>query len=333
MAKFRQYLLLLEILSWFYSCIFKHVIMHKTWLYCNTENERRCELSFFLLCHKFIIPKHERFTSHIRCKWLGCLYRVWCLFSMLRSGTHSSISQWFIKIGFAPSEVHQVRFQVWKSQTLLGGDHPDFVANKKVQYWINFRMMISLNYILLQIAGGLTTFVLFLFPRKLGEMMKKSTCSKMGGSIISATHLLVFFISSPSSNGGLPKTVWQHNEPPTIRTEYSLYSQWFCKPPAEARRNIFFKETCETKGARIVIIFELSKYLVVILLGMLSTWSMALQWVLPPPMQRQDKRRLAGNAAMSGTVALRAARGLGHGLARQARSLVDTLTVSREVTN
>lgn len=35
-------------------------------------------------------------------------------------------------------------------------------------------------------------------------------------------------------------------------------------------------------------------------------------------MQRWDKRRLPGNAAMSGSVALRAARGLGHGLARQA---------------
>lgn len=79
--------------------------------------------------------------------------------------------------------------------------------------------------LLLQIGGGLMTFLLFLLPRKLGEMMKNSTFFKMGGSIISATHLLVFFISSPSSNGGLPKTVWQHNEPPTIRTEYSLYSQ------------------------------------------------------------------------------------------------------------
>ena len=32
--------------------------------------------------------------------------------------------------------------KVWKSQTLLGGDHPD-KWQIKVQYWINFRMMIS----------------------------------------------------------------------------------------------------------------------------------------------------------------------------------------------
>lgn len=39
------------------------------------------------------------------------------------------------------------------------------------------------------------------------------------------------------------------------------------------------------------------------------SFSMALQWV---------NDVLPGNAAMSGSVALRAARGLGHGLARQA---------------
>ena len=92
------------------------------------------------------------------------------------------------------------KVHVWKSQALLGGDHPDFLANKKVQYWVNFRMMISLNYCC-SFRWWFNDLCLFVSPRKLGEMMEKFNIFQNGcfNNIRNASSCFL--------NGGLPKTV------------------------------------------------------------------------------------------------------------------------------